>query len=234
MRLASIRVSGGGDISQRSRAEIREFMGIEARCEHLRVRSTASRTTLETVGAEREMRPVSRTSRERGVIPWPMLVAAARRLQEIRKEQREALAEGAEGSGDHRKANSPTSIGEGNDTFLRAAFGSGSTVHEHAGSGDSGRVRSGYRGVPDDAVQFSAPVGDALELVLTSTGAGITADRTARVAAGSLTARTLTPKAIRAVYDINKHGRCSGSAVWRVRYARTCRGPSTTSWMPTC
>ena len=54
-------------------------------------------------------------------------------------------------------------------------------------------------------VRFSsAPVGDALELVLTSTGAGITADRTARTAAGSLAARTLSPKAIRAVYDINK------------------------------
>ena len=50
----------------------------------------------------------------------------------------------------------------------------------------------------------SAPVGDALELVLTSTGAGVTADRTARAAAGSLTARTLSPKAVRAVYDINK------------------------------
>ena len=94
-------------------------------------------------------------------------------------------------------------IGEGNDVFLRAAFGSGSTVM----SMQDPIIQDVFAASTAAFLMTrfsSAPVGDALELVLTSTGAGITADRTARTAAGSLTARTLTPKAIRAVYDINK------------------------------
>ena len=50
----------------------------------------------------------------------------------------------------------------------------------------------------------SAPVGDSLQFVLTSGSAGITADGTDRAQAGSLTAVTLTPKALRASYLINK------------------------------
>ena len=194
---ASTRVGGGDSPSIPS--EIREFMGIEARCE-ISGFFDGIQDNIETVGAEREMRQSLGIS-ERGVIPWPMLVQP-RRLQEIRKEQREALAEGQKVRAIIGKEFA-AKIGEGNDTFLRAAFGSGSTVmsmqdpviQDVFGASTAAFLMTRFS---------SAPVGDALELVLTSTGAGITADRTARVAAGSLTARTLTPKAIRAVYDINK------------------------------
>ena len=124
------------------------------------------------------------------------------RLHEIRQEQRAALAEGAKVRAIIGKEFADK-IGEGNDVFLRAAFGSGTTVmsmqdpviQDIFGASTASFLMTRFS---------SAPVGDALELVLTSTGAGITADRTARTAAGSLAARTLSPKAIRAVYDINK------------------------------
>ena len=71
--------------------EFREFMGIEARCS-LDGFFDGIHDTCETVGAEREMRQA--LVNERGVIPWPMLIEP-KRLQEIRQEQRAALAEGA-------------------------------------------------------------------------------------------------------------------------------------------
>ena len=138
---------------------------------------------------------------ERGVIPWPMLVEP-KRLHEIRQEQRAALAEGAKVRAIIGKEFADK-IGEGNDVFLRAAFGSGSTVM----SMQDPIIQDvfAYSTAAFLMTRFSsAPVGDALELVLTSTSAAIVADRTARAGAGSLAARTLTPKAIRAVYDINK------------------------------
>ena len=138
---------------------------------------------------------------ERGVIPWPMLIEPIR-LHEIRQEQRAALAEGAKVRAIIGKEFAEK-IGEGNDIFLRAAFGSGSTVM----SMQDPVIQDVFAASTAAFLMTrfsSAPVGDALELVLTSSGAGITADRTARAAAGSLAARTLSPKAIRAVYDINK------------------------------
>ena len=189
---------GAGDLPNMP-PEFREFMGIEARCS-LDGFFDGLIENIETVGAEREMRQALGIT-DRGVIPWPMLIEP-NRLQEIRKEQRAALAEGAKVRAIIGKEFADK-IGEGNDVFLRAAFGSGSTVMSMQDP-----VIGDVFGASTAAFLMtrfsSAPVGDALELVLTSSGAGITADRTARTAAGSLAARTLTPKAIRAVYDINK------------------------------
>ena len=179
--------------------EFREFMGIEARCS-LDGFFDGVHQNIETVGAEREMRQALGIT-DRGVIPWPMLVEPVR-LQEIRQAQRAALAEGAKVRAIIGKEFADK-IGEGNDVFLRAAFGSGSTVM----SMQDPIIQDVFAASTAAFLMTrfsSAPVGDALELVLTSTGAGVTADRTARAAAGSLAARTLTPKDIRAVYDINK------------------------------
>ena len=179
--------------------QFREFMGIEARCE-IESFFDGIQDNIETVGAEREMRQALGIT-ERGVIPWPMLIEP-KRLHEIRQEQRAALAEGAKVRAIIGKEFADK-IGEGNDVFLRAAFGSGSTVM----SMQDPIIQDvfAYSTAAFLMTRFSsAPVGDALELVLTSTGAAIVADRTARAGAGSLAARTLTPKAIRAVYDINK------------------------------
>ena len=189
---------GAGDLPN-CPPEFREFMGIEARCS-IESFFDGIQDNVETVGAEREMRQ-SLGITDRGVIPWPMLVEP-KRLHEIRQEQREALAEGAKVRAIIGKELADK-IGEGNDVFLRAAFGSGSTVM----SMQDPIIQDvfAYSTAAFLMTRFSsAPVGDALELVLTSTGAAITADRTARAGAGSLAARTLTPKAIRAVYDINK------------------------------
>ena len=194
---AAARVAGGGDMPNMP-AEFREFMGIEARCEVSGFFDGIQ--DIETTGAEREMRQALGVY-ERGVIPWPMLVPP-KRLQEIRQEQRAALAEGAKVRALIGKEFA-AKIGEGNDVFLRAAFGAGSTVM----SMQDPIIQDVFAASTAAFLMTrfsSAPVGDALELVLTSTGAGITADRTARTAAGSLAARTLTPKAIRAVYDISK------------------------------
>ena len=189
---------GAGDLPN-CPPEFREFMGIEARC-NLDGFFDGLHENIETVGAEREMRQALGIT-DRGTIPWPMLIEPAR-LQEIRQEQRAALAEGAKVRAIIGKEFADK-IGEGNDIFLRAAFGSGSTVM----SMQDPIIQDVFAASPAAFLMTrfsSAPVGDALELVLTSTSAGITADRTARTAAGSLAARTLTPKAIRAVYDINK------------------------------
>ena len=179
--------------------EFREFMSIEARCRPEGFFDGIN-VGQETVGAEREMRQALGIT-DRGTIPWPMLIEP-HRLQEIRKEQRAALTEGAKVRAIIGKQYADL-IGEGNDIFLRAAFGSGSTVM----SMQDPVIQDVFAASSAAFLMTrfsSAPVGDALELVLTSTGAGITADRTARAAAGTLAARTLTPKAIRAVYDINK------------------------------
>ena len=189
---------GAGDLPNMP-PEFREFMGIEARCQ-LDGFFDGIQDNISTVGAELEMRQALGIT-DRGTIPWPMLIEP-KRLQEIRQEQRAALAEGAKVRAIIGKEFADK-IGEGNDIFLRAAFGSGSTVM----SMQDPIIEDVFAASPAAFLMTrfsSAPVGDALELVLTSTGAGITADRTARAAAGSLAARTLTPKAIRAVYDINK------------------------------
>ena len=115
---AAARVAGGGDMPTMP-AEFREFMGIEARCEIDGFFDGVQ--DIETTGAEREMRQALGVY-ERGVIPWPMLVAP-KRLQEIRQEQRAALAEGAKVRALIGKEFA-AKIGEGNDVFLRAAFGS--------------------------------------------------------------------------------------------------------------
>ena len=189
---------GAGDMPNMP-PEIREFMGIEARCS-IEGFFDGIQDNIETVGAEREMRQALGIT-DRGVIPWPMLVEPMR-LHEIRQAQREAFAEGAKVRAIIGKEFADK-IGEGNDIFLRAAFGSGSTVMSM-----QDQIIQDVFGASTAAFLMtrfsSAPIGDALELVLTSTGAGILADRSTRAAAGSLAARTLTPKAIRAVYDINK------------------------------
>ena len=81
---------GAGDLPNIP-AEFREFMGLEARCSLEGFYDGVH--GVETTGAEREMRQ-SLGIVERGVIPWPMLIEP-KRLQEIRQEQRAALAEGA-------------------------------------------------------------------------------------------------------------------------------------------
>ena len=188
---------GAGDLPNIP-SELREFMGIEARCS---VEGFFDGITgNEPSGAEKEMRQ-SLGIVERGVIPWPMLVEP-KRLQEIRQEQRAALAEGAKVRAIIGREFAEK-IGEGNNVFLRAAFGSGSTlmsmqdpiIQDVFGASTAAFLMTRFS---------SAGIGDALELVLTSTGAGVTADRTSRTAGGSLAARTLKPKAIRATYDINK------------------------------
>ena len=79
--------------------ELREFMGIEARCGIEGFYDGVH--GIDCVGPEREMRQALGVY-ERGIIPWPMLIEPTR-LQEIRKEQRAALAEGAGGAGAHRQ-----------------------------------------------------------------------------------------------------------------------------------
>ena len=179
--------------------EFREFMGIEARCQ-LDGFFDGIQDNISTVGAEREMRQALGII-ERGTIPWPMLIDP-HRLQEIRQEQRQALAEGAKVRAIIGKEFADK-IGEGNDIFLRAAFGSGSTVMSMQDP-VIGDVFAASTAAFLMTRFSSAPIGDALELVLTSTGAAVTADRTTRAAGGSLAARTLTPKPVRATYDINK------------------------------
>ena len=188
---------GAGDLPNIP-SELREFMGIESRCT---VEGFFDGVHgVETTGAEREMREALGVV-ERGVIPWPMLVEP-KRLQEIRQEQRAALSEGAKVRAIIGREFAEK-IGEGNNVFLRAAFGSGSTlmsmqdpiIQDVFGASTAAFLMTRFS---------SQGVGDALELVLTSTGAGVTADRTARTAGGSLAARTLKPKAVRATYDINK------------------------------
>ena len=138
---------GAGDLPNMP-PEFREFMGIEARC-NLEGFFDGIHDNIETVGAEREMRQALGMN-ERGVIPWPMLIEP-RRLQEIRQEQRAALAEGAKVRAIIGKEFADK-IGEGNDVFLRAAFGSRVDRHVDAGPGHRGRVCGLDSGLPDDAV----------------------------------------------------------------------------------
>ena len=188
---------GAGDLPNIP-SEFRSFMGLEARCSLEGFYDGVH--GIETTGAEREMREALGIV-ERGVIPWPMLIEP-KRLQEIRQEQRAALAEGAKVRALIGREFAEK-IGEGNNVFLRAAFGAGNTlmsmqdpiIQDVFGASTAAFLMTRFS---------SAGIGDALELVLTSTGAGATADRTARVAGGSLAARTLKPKPIRATYDINK------------------------------
>ena len=179
-RLASVeqRVGavGAGDMPNIP-PEFREIMAIEARCK-LDGFFDGIHENVETVGAEREMRQALGVN-QKGVIPWPMLIDPLR-LQEIRKAQRAALSEGAKVRAIVGKQYADL-IGEGNDIFLRAAFGSGSTVM----SMQDPIIQDVFAGSTAAFLMTrfsSAPVGDALELVLTSTGAGVTADRTARAA----------------------------------------------------
>ena len=188
---------GAGDLPNIP-SELREFMGIEARCS---VEGFFDGITgIEPAGAEKEMRQ-SLGVVERGVIPWPMLVEP-KRLQEIRQEQRAALADGAKVRAIIGREFAEK-IGEGNNVFLRAAFGAGTTLQSMQDPIIQDVFAASIAAFL--MTRFSSHgVGDALELVLTSTGAGVTADRTARAAAGSLAARPLKPKAIRATYDISK------------------------------
>ena len=174
-------------------------MGLEARCSLEGFYDGVH--GVETTGRGTGDAPEALGIVERGVIPWPMLIEP-KRLQEIRQEQRAALAEGAKVRALIGREFAEK-IGEGNNVFLRAAFGSGSTlmsmqdpiIQDVFGAGTAAFLMTRFS---------SAGIGDALELVLTSTGAAVTADRTARTAGGSLAARTLKPKAVRATYDINK------------------------------
>ena len=195
---AAARVAGGGDMPTMP-AEFREFMGIEARCEIDGFFDGVQ--DIETTGAEREMRQALGVY-ERGVIPWPMLVASQAAAGDPPGATRRA-GRGRKGAGaDRQGVRGEDRRGQRRVPARRVR--QRLDGHVDAGPDHPGRVR-GLEHAAFLMTRFSsAPVGDALELVLTSTGAGITADRTARTAAGSLTARTLTPKAIRAVYDINK------------------------------
>ena len=115
---------GAGDLPNMP-PEFREFMGIEARCS-IEGFFDGIQDNIETVGAEREMRQALRDHR-----PWRHPVADARGAQRgcmrSGRTQREALAEGAKVRAIIGKEFADK-IGEGNDIFLRAAFGSGSTV----------------------------------------------------------------------------------------------------------
>ena len=94
-------------------------------------------------------------------------------------------------------------IGEGNDVFLRAAFGSGTSVMSDAGPDHPGRVRGLDGGVPDDAVQFGPGwrcAGAGAHVYRRGHHGRPHGPRCGRFADGS----DVEPKAIRAVYDINK------------------------------
>ena len=139
---------GGGDLPSIP-SELREFMGIEARCS---VEGFFDGITgNEPSGAEKEMRQ-SLGIVERGVIPWPMLVEP-KRLQEIRQEQRAALAEGGEGAGDYRTGVCREDR-RGEQRVPAGRVREWQHAHEHAGPDHPGRVCGLDRGVPDDAVQL--------------------------------------------------------------------------------
>ena len=101
-------------------------MGLEARCSlegfYDGVHVGASRPSVRGTGDAPEALGIV----ERGVIPWPMLIEP-KRLQEIRQEQRAALAEGAKVRALIGREFAEK-IGEGNNVFLRAAFGAGNTL----------------------------------------------------------------------------------------------------------
>ena len=180
---------GGGDLPSVP-PEIREYMGIEARCEMAPFLKNGLVPGARIDGAEAELRSLFGIE-EPGVVPWGMFLEPTR-LQEIRQEQRQSMSQ----QGEER-------LGGGKDTSQRAAFAPGSTImsmqdpiiQEVFASSTAAFLGTRFS---------SAPVGDSLQFVLTSGSAGITADGTDRAQAGSLSAVTLTPKPLRASYLINK------------------------------
>ena len=179
---------GAGDMPNIP-TEIREYMGVEARCEMAPFLAERSRAGARIDGAEAELRSIFGID-EPGVVPWGLFLEP-KRLQEIRQEQRQAMAQ----QGEDRLP--------GEDASLRAAFAPGSTImsmqdpiiQEVFASSTAAFLGTRFS---------SAPVGDSLQFVLTTGSAGFTADGTDRAQAGSLAAVTLTPKALRASYLINK------------------------------
>ena len=196
LRVADIRSPGGGDLAAVP-PELREMFAIEARC-NIDGFSDGLFEGFKVAGAELELRSAMNIT-ERGVVPWGMLIDP-KRLHEVRQEQIAALAEGQKVRAMLGRELAAR-IGEDNPA-MRAAFGSGSSVM----SMQDPIIQDVFAASTAAFLMTrfsSAPVGDVLELVLTSTGAAIVADRTDATAAGSLAARTLTPKSVRAVYDIN-------------------------------
>ena len=179
---------GAGDMPNIP-TEIREYMGVEARCEMAPFLRNGLVPGAHVDGAEAELRSIFGID-EPGVVPWGLFLDP-KRLQEIRQEQRQAMTQ----QGEDRQLVK--------DAYLRAAFSPGSTImsmQDAVIQDVFGASTASFLGT-----RFSsAPVGDSLQFVLTSGSAGITADATDRTQAGSLTAVTLTPKALRASYLINK------------------------------
>ena len=179
---------GAGDMPNIP-TEIREYMGVEARCEMAPFLRNGLVPGAHVDGAEAELRSIFGID-EPGVVPWGLFLEP-KRLQEIRQEQRQAMNQQAADRLPEK------------DASLRAAFAPGSTImsmqdpiiQEVFGSSTAAFLGTRFS---------SAPVGDSLQFVLTSGSAGITADATDRAQAGTLAAVTLTPKALRASYLINK------------------------------
>ena len=178
---------GAGDMPNVP-TEIREYMGIEARCEMGPFLRNGLVSGVGLDGAEAELRTIFGID-EPGVVPWGLFLEP-KRLQEIRQEQRQDM-------------NQPGDRLPVQDASLRAAFSPGSTImsmQDAVIQDVFGASTAAFLGT-----RFSsAPVGDSLQFVLTSGSAGITADASDRAQAGSLAAVTLTPKALRASYLINK------------------------------
>ena len=179
---------GAGDMPNIP-TEIREYMGVEARCEMAPFLRNGLVPGAHVDGAEAELRSIFGID-EPGVVPWGLFLEP-KRLQEIRQEQRQSMSQ----QGEDRQLVK--------DASLRAAFSPGSTImsmQDAVIQDVFGASTASFLGT-----RFSsAPVGDSLQFVLTSGSAGITADATDRAQAGTLAAVTLTPKALRASYLINK------------------------------
>ena len=179
---------GAGDMPNIP-TEIREYMGVEARCEMAPFLRNGLVPGAHVDGAEAELRSIFGID-EPGVVPWGLFLEP-KRLQEIRHEQRQGMNQQAADRLPEK------------DASLRAAFSPGTTImsmqdpiiQEVFASSTASFLGTRFS---------SAPVGDSLQFVLTSGSAGITADAVDRAQAGSLTAVTLTPKALRASYLINK------------------------------
>ena len=188
LRLVSVEHRVGAGDMPNVPTEIREYLGIEARCEMGPFLRNGLVSGAGLDGAEAELRSIFGID-EPGTIPWGLFLQPAR-LQEIRQEQRQAMTQ----LGDRLPVK---------DASLRAAFSPGSTImsmQDAVIQDVFGASTAAFLGT-----RFSsAPVGDSLQFVLTSGSAGITPDATDRAQAGTLTAVTLTPKALRASYLINK------------------------------
>ena len=142
--------------------EIREYMGVEARCEMAPFLRNGLVPGAHVDGAEAELRSIFGID-EPGVVPWGLFLEP-KRLQEIRQEQRQAMTQ----QGDERLAGKDAAS-------LRAAFSPGSTImsmQDAVIQDVFGASTASFLGT-----RFSsAPVGDSLQFVLTSGSAGITAD----------------------------------------------------------